>query len=69
MSERYVTVSTTYKRSTAKAILIDDASAGEVWLPRSCLAWKTDNSVDDWLSGDEVEIECFEWVAKKHGLL
>lgn len=65
--ERYVTISTTFLKATDKAIQID-TTEGDKWIARSCLHYSSDQEVDVWRRGDEVEIQVFHWVAEKHNL-
>lgn len=65
--ERYVTISTTYLRSTEKAIQIDTPNK-KLWIPRSCIHYTSDKEAETWREGDEVEIQVMAWLAEQHDL-
>jgi hypothetical protein len=68
MSDNYIVVHGTLKRSTTKAILIEVGDV-EAWVPRSCCHFSTDRFVDDMTLGEEAEFKIMEWVAEKNGFI
>lgn len=69
--DEYVTVTARLKARTAKAVLLnvgEDVERGG-WVPRSCLHFISDKSVESAALEDEIELRVIEWVAEDRGLL
>ena len=69
MSESYVKIDCTLARNpTEKAVCID-VGGDQHWIPRSCIHGADERRLDDLAVGDEIELQVFEWIAAKEGLI
>lgn len=66
-SDMYVTVEGEFKTSTKDAVLIAQNDR-DIWIPRKCLSWSSDNKIKDLDRGDECELYVREWFANKNDL-
>ena len=58
-----------YLWHTEMSMLINDAGAGDVWLPLSQIEFEPGDNIEDLMRGDTITIFAPEWLAKKNDLI
>lgn len=63
----YTNVQCSFKYADDNKVLIA-VEGEEVWVPRTCLSYKSDNELDELTRNDDFEIQIATWKAKQLGV-
>lgn len=66
-SDDFVEVECEFKTATKAAVLIAQ-DGREIWVPRTCLSWSSDKTINDLERGNEWRMKVREWFASKNDL-
>ena len=66
MSDESFPIEVTVKHKTSSALLVDDGSSNEVWIPISQIMFDSEINEDS-EPGDTGELVVAEWIAKDRG--
>lgn len=65
--EHYICCEVEYKAHTDAAVLVAQ-HGNEIWVPRSCLPWRSDKDIDELMRGETWQMRVASWFAQKNEL-